>query len=49
MKDTSITIRIDSKTKDKLEKIALVEDRSVSWILTKIIKEYLSSHPLPEE
>lgn len=41
MKDNSITLRIDSDTKDQLEKLAKADERSVSSLITKIIKEYL--------
>lgn len=44
MKDTSITLRIDSNTKDKLEQLAKADERSVSSLITIIIKEYLENH-----
>lgn len=45
MKDNSITLRIDSDTKEKLEKLAKADERSVSSLITKIIKDYLSNLP----
>lgn len=45
MKDTSITLRIDSNTKEKLEQLAKADERSVSSLITKILKEYLENQP----
>ncbi len=42
MKDNSITIRIDTDTKMKLEQIAKADERSVSSLISKIIKDYLN-------
>lgn len=47
MKDNSITLRIDSDTKQKLETLAKADERSVSSLITKIIKDYLNN--LPQE
>jgi predicted transcriptional regulator len=45
MKDSSITIRIDSDTKLRLEQIAKDDERSVSSLITLILKRYLAEHP----
>lgn len=45
MKDNSITIRIDTDTKMKLEQIAKADERSVSSLISKIIKDYLNTIP----
>lgn len=45
MKDNSITIRIDTDTKTKLEQIAKADERSVSSLISKIIKDYLNKIP----
>ncbi len=45
MKDDTITFRIDSKTKQTLEKIAVADKRSLGSLLDKIIDEYLKQHP----
>ncbi len=47
MKDNTITIRIDSDTKAKLEEVAQADERSVSSLITKVLKGYLNH--LPEQ
>lgn len=42
MKDNSITIRIDTATKRKLEELAQKDDRSVSSLISIIIRDYLN-------
>lgn len=43
MKKTAyITFRTDENTKNTLENIAKTEDRTLSYILNKILTEYLS-------
>lgn len=39
---TTMTVRLDKNTKDKLEKLALSQKRSKSFLATEAISEYLS-------
>jgi predicted transcriptional regulator len=42
-KDEFISVRVESTVKDKLLKIAEKNDRPMSWVVNKILVEYVSS------
>ncbi|MBT7065014.1 MAG: hypothetical protein HN919_01815 [Verrucomicrobia bacterium] len=41
-KSEFLSIRIARTTKDALERIAVAEERSLSWIVGKIIEDYIA-------
>lgn len=44
-KSDFLSIRISPPLKEKLLKIAQKQERSLSWIVAKIIEKYLQEHP----
>lgn len=42
-KDEFISVRVESAVKDKLLKIAEKNDRPMSWIVNRILVDYLNS------
>lgn len=42
-KDEYISVRVESSVKDKLQKIAEKNDRPMSWVVNKILVDYLNS------
>lgn len=47
MAETMTTLppaRVEKALKDRLEAHAKLQDRSVSWVIRKAIKEYLDQH-----
>lgn len=47
LKDEPISFLVDSESKQKLEEIALAEDRSVGHVLREAIRQYLSRKTQP--
>ena len=49
MGSVSLTIRIDEKDKKCIEKIAKMDDRSISYVVNKAIKEYIKRNALDQK
>jgi len=43
-KDTTITIRINKKTKDEFVKVAYLQQKTPSAVLDDLIKKYIEKH-----
>ncbi len=49
MGTVSLTIRIDEKDKKCIEKMAKMDDRSISYMVNKAIKEYIKRNAPDQE
>ena len=49
MGSVSLTIRIDEKDKKCIEKIAKMDDRTISYVVNKAIKEYIKRNALDQK
>jgi len=42
MESTTLGIKLDSNTRERLKALALRKDRATHWVITKAIEEYLA-------
>jgi predicted transcriptional regulator len=42
LKDTTVTFRLPGDVRTNLERVAEIQDRSMSWIMVQAVREYVA-------